>query len=454
MSATREWARLAASITADEVPQAVRDRLRVLLLDQVGAQLAGSTRRWNAEVRGYALDQTRPGASSVVAGGSAAPEWAAFANATAGHGFEIDDYHAAALAHPGCVAVPATLAVAEDLDADSEQVIVALALGFEAIIRLGLATQPSMIFDRGFHETCAQGVFGAALAAGRLAGLDADTLASALGIAGSHASGTTEYSQSGGEVKRLHAGLGAMGGLRAVTLAQRGIPGPPTILEGRRGFLQAFAQTAQAERLTADLGDRWELLDTAIKPYFSCALTHAPIAALERLIEEERLRADEVTSIEVGCDELSLVHVGSIGPKPRDMTGAQFSLEYSLAMQLVLGANDFGAYSRAEEANYDLPEVSQIAERVTLVRDAEAEAHFPERFVARVRVQRSDGTTVERRADAPGSPAAPASDEAIRAKFRSIATTIIGSERAGRTEEAVDRLFEGGPVRDVLAAVR
>lgn len=454
MGSTQDWAAFATSVKVTELPDAVRDRLRVLLLDQLGAQLAGSTRLWNGRVREYAIDQSRPGDASVVAGGTASAEWAAFANATAGHGFEIDDYHAAGLAHPGCVAVPATLALAEQFDAPSEEVIVALALGFESIIRLGLATQPSMIYDRGFHETCAQGVFGAALAAGRLRKLESDAMASAMGIAGSHASGTTEYSQSGGEVKRVHAGLGAMGGLRAADLASRGIPGPATILEGRRGFLQAFAETSVEERLTDGLGHRWELVDTAIKPYFSCALTHAPIDAMRQLIDEEGLRLDEVEAIEVGCDDLSLVHVGGIGPHPRDMTGAQFSLEYSLAMTLVLGANDFAAYSHAEEAGYELPEVTRIAERVRLVPDAAAEEVFPERFLARVRVTRNDGSTVERQADATGSPAAPIGEDAIRAKFRSIATTVVGEERADATEAAVARLFDGGPVRQVLAELR
>src|SRR6185369_11141099 len=102
------------------------------------------------------------------------------------------------LAHPGCVIVPATLAMAEHLDARGRETLAALALGFEVALRVGLAVQPSMLTSRGFHETCMMGVFGAALASGRLCRFTPRQHAAALGIAGSHASGTIEYGRSGG----------------------------------------------------------------------------------------------------------------------------------------------------------------------------------------------------------------------------------------------------------------
>lgn len=455
MGATRTWAELAAGLRRADLPDEVVAKLRIHTLDQIGAEVAGATRSWNAAVRGYALDSTRPGPAAVVGDErGASAEWAAFANATAGHGFEMDDYHAEALSHPGCVAVPTALAVGEELGATGDEVVVALALGFESILRLGLALMPSMIVDRGFHETCIEGVFGAALAAGRLHGLDAEALASALGIAGSHASGTTEYTQSGGEVKRLHAGLGAMGGIRAVELTRRGFTGPTTILEGARGLLQAFATTPRPEALVDGLGTRWALLNAAIKPYANCGLIHAPIDALKTLVDEAELRADDVEEIVVGCDHLSLMHVGKIGPEPTDTTGAQFSMEFSLAMALLLGGAGFAEYVEAERRGYDLPEVKELAHRIRLELDAEADAAFPERFLARVRVRRRDGTWLEAKAYATGSPDAPMSEEQVRAKFRSTVAAVLDDDRAAATERAVDALFEGGPVRGVLGSLR
>ena len=67
----------------------------------------------------------------------------------------------------------------------------------------------------------------------------------ALAIAGSHAGGTMEYDQSGGEVKRLHNGMACCGGLRSALLAQIGLTGPPTIFEGERGILKVHVRRLQ-----------------------------------------------------------------------------------------------------------------------------------------------------------------------------------------------------------------
>lgn len=444
-----------AGIGITDLPDPVRCKVELHCLDQIGAALAGSTRSWNAIVRQYALDQSPPGPATVVNGPSTATaEWAAFANATAGHGFEMDDYHAGALSHPGCVAVPVALAVGEAVDASGHEVLAAMAAGFETIVRIGLAVQPSMIADRGFHETCTEGVFGAAATAGRLIGLSPAVLRHALGIAGSHASGTTEYAQTGGEVKRLHAGLGAAGGIRAVDLASRGFTGPQGVLEGSRGFFQAFANTVRPDAVDEALGERWELLDCAIKPYCNCGLIHAPIDAMRALLRSENIAATDIKEIVVGCDHLSLVHVGTIGPHPKDMTGAQFSMEFSLAMTVALGGNDFPDYLAAEEAGYDLPAVRAVAERVRLELDAEADAAFPDAFFARVRMTLLDGRVLEQTAYASGSPDAPLSDEAIREKFRRNAGSVVGDERAAAIELAVARLADGAPARSVLATLR
>ena len=455
MGVTNDLVDLATTLRREDLPDAVVNKIQLHLLDQLGAELAGSTLPWNKIVRDYAIDQARPGPATVVgAGHQTGTEWAAFANATAGHGFEMDDYHTSALSHPGCVAVPTVLAMAEQTGAAGDEVLVALVLGFETIVRIGLAVQPSMIYDRGFHETCTEGVFGAALAAGRLRGLSSSRLVHALGIAGSHASGTTEYSQSGGEVKRLHAGLGAMGGIRGVELAARGFTGPSAILEGSRGFFRAFADTIDACKLTDGLGTEWELLDCAIKPYCSCGLTHAPIDALVALVREEGLSPDDLEEVVVGCDRLSLVHVGKIGPHPTDMTGAQFSMEFSLAMAVVMEGNDFSDYSAAERAGYRLPDVTTLAERIRLELDNEADGAFPEHFYARVRVRHRDGRWLERTAYATGSPDAPMDGEAVRSKFRRTAEVVVGGERADAVERAVARLAEGAPGADVLAPLR
>lgn len=442
----------ATELTWDDVPQPTRERVVLHTLDQVGAALAGSTTAWVGLVRDYALAETPDGPCTILGSSRRGrPEWAALANATAGHGLEIDDWHVPALVHPGCVLVPTVLALAQaDDEVGGHRVLTALALGFEAIVRLGLATTPSMTSDRGFHVTGVHGVMGATLSAAALRGLDAGTTASALGLAGSHAGGLTEYTISGGEVKRLHAGLAAMGALRSVNLAERGFHGPPTVVEGRKGYLQAFAEQRRPEVILDGLGEVWHADRLAVKPYCACAGIHAPLGALEQL-RGQGLVAEDVAEIVVGFAEPSLHHVGEIGAYPHDMTGAQFSAQFSLAMNLVLGGNDLAHYQAFAASDHHLPEVSALAERVRLEVDAEADAAFPERIFATVTVRRRDGSTMTATSGSRGTPDDPLAPGEVVDKYRRLAATAVDQREVDRIEAAVFGLLDDGPAATILA---
>jgi 2-methylcitrate dehydratase PrpD len=406
-------------------------------------------------VREYVLEETLPGRATVVGDErQVRPEGAALTNGTAGHAIEIDDYHLRAQTHAGCVAVPPVLAMAEHLDSGGHDTVTALVLAFETMLRVARALQPSMTFDRGFHGLAPPAVFGAALGVGRLVGLDPPTMASALGLAGSHASGTAEHLGSGGDAKRLHAGMAAMGGLRAVNLAQRGFLGPRTILEGDHGILRAFAETTRPEVILDGLGDDWEVMWTCIKPFLSAGQSHAPIEAWRAIIDEAPLDPRDIDEIVVSASRTCVEAVGSIGPHPRDLGGALFSLQYSLGMTLVLGGNDLQHYRAAQDAGFELPEVIAVAERVRFEVDPVADAAFPDRFFARVRLTRRDGSSVERESFAPGTPDAPLSSSAIRAKYRRLASVAVDEQTAARVELAVDALADDAPARDVLASLR
>ncbi|TMR08463.1 MmgE/PrpD family protein, partial [Nonomuraea zeae] len=451
--ATAELAGFASRLAFADLPPEVVDRITWHVLDAIGAGLAGSAKPWNAVVRRYALRETAPGPCTAYGtAATARPEWAALANATAGHGFEIDDYALPALAHPGCVVVPTALAVGEELGAGGREVLAAAAAGFETVVRFGLATTPSLTSDRGFHVTGVHGVFGAAAVACRLRGLDPDTTASAYGLAASQAGGVTEYTRSGGEVKRLHAGLAAMGGIRAATLAGDGFTGPRTAVEGPRGLLRAFAARNRPAALTDGLGERWELHGLALKRYCVCAGVQAPLQALTEVAGS--VDVGEIEEIVVGLDDATRAHVGAVGAHPRDMTEAQFSARHAVAMNLVLGGNGPEHYARLEAAGFDLPAVSALARRVRLDHDAEAEAAFPARLLARVRVRLRDGRELIRVAQAPGSPGAPMTGAEIEAKFLGLAGEVVGDRAARAVRDAVRALPDDGPVAAVLAPVR
>jgi 2-methylcitrate dehydratase PrpD len=447
-SISRALGVFAQHLSAGALPHDVRRMLPSLVRDQLACQVVGSGIAHNALVREYALEESPAGVCTVVRGERCArAEWAALANATAGHGFEMDDTHAQALAHPGCVIVPAVLALGEQLGAHGHDVEAALALGFEIAVRVGLAVQPEMLHGRGFHETCVMGVFGAAAAAGRLMHFDGERYVAAFGIAGSHASGTIEYGRSGGEVKRLHAGLGAMGGLRAARLAALGLTGPARIFEGTKGLLQALTPAPRADALLAGLGREWHLTGLCAKEFCAAATIHGPVKALRAIMHEHRVAPADIARIVVGVDAFSAGHLGTLGPRPVDFAGAQFSLHYSLAMSAVLGGAGPREYQHAAAENFADREILRLAESVTVEVDDEAARAFPLRFAGVVRVQCVDGSTHAARAEA-----TPYWDFAfVERRFREVLTDAYGADVADAIGRGIDALGDDRPLRGVIA---
>jgi 2-methylcitrate dehydratase PrpD len=452
MTITRELAAFVVEANAEQVTDSDHEALHCHLLDAVGAMAIGAGTPWARAVLDYGVAESPVARSSVLATRRRLrPEWAALANATAAHGMEIDDYALPALAHPGCVVVPAALAVAEDRRASGAEFLEALAVAFEVVLRLASATTPSLTSHRGFHVTSALGVFGAVAAAGRLLHLDHDQMHHALGLAASHAGGTVEFSRSGGDVKRLHAGMAAAGGIRSAALAGRGLTGPAAPLEGDRGFLFAFVERSLPELVTAGLGTVWHLSQLAIKPYAVCAGLQAPLAAVDDLVAAG-LSAGDVARIEVGLDAATAVHVGAVGPAPANLTAAQLSAHHAVAMRLVCGGNFPSHYEGLSAWDATSP-VRRLAERVTVVVDEEAERLFPRRLVSGVRVSCADGRVVSARAEAPGSPGRPFGRADVADKFGALLTPLIGAAAVAAATAAVDDVESVSSITSLTAAL-
>ena len=443
----RQLAQWALSLELRDVDGAVQERVKLHVLDQVGAQVSCCRLPAPRIAQVYASKFGSAGTASILGTQiQADAECVAFANATAGSSFEIDDYGGnGAYAHPGCVVVPGSLAIAEASGASGASLLRAAIVGFETIIRLALATMPSMLLERGFHQTGAHGVFAVALATAMLEQVDLDTAVHALGIAGSHASGTTEYAQSGGEVKRAHAGIGAAGGIRSARLAQLGLTGPPTIFEGKRGFLQAFCNAHDARFLHEDLGSHWHFPERgAIKPHASCALIHHHFAALDEIRARHEIACDDIEKVVLGCEPLTLVHTGATGPSPVDIVGAQFSAEYGIAMRIVNGRNDVGSYLDAEARNFQEPAVSAMARRVRLEVDPECATEIPK---GKVTLHMRDGTALSATAYALGSPFNPLGRDDIEQKYLDLVARDFGDQIARTSLQMIMNLEQVPDVR-------
>src|SRR6516162_1577053 len=263
---------------ADEV----RHYARRHLLDTVGVMIAGAG--GNVAIRAEAvLAAARPAGRIPVPGRARRADVidAAFLGGTAAHGIELDDGFRQGSVHPGCVVVPTLLALAHDQHSSGTALIEALVAGYEAEIAIGRACHPELR-QRGFHPAAAVGVFGAAMAAGKLRALAHAQLANALGIAASSAAGLFAFVNGGADIKRLHAGHAAREGLQAALLAEQGIEGPPDVIEAHDGFMQAFAfgRADKARAIALPPKVPFGITDCYIKPYPCCRHIQPAVEAL------------------------------------------------------------------------------------------------------------------------------------------------------------------------------
>ena len=169
------------------------------------------------------------------------PAGAAFLNGALAHSLDFDDTHAAGSLHPGAPVIPAALAAGEMVGASGADVLAAIIAGYEITCRVALALPAGEHYDRGYHPTATCGAFGAAAAAARVFRLDADGVAGALGTVLSQTAGSLQFLANGAWTKRFQVGWAALNGLMAATLVREGFKGASDALEGKHGFMRAYA---------------------------------------------------------------------------------------------------------------------------------------------------------------------------------------------------------------------
>ncbi|HEX9806319.1 MAG TPA: MmgE/PrpD family protein, partial [Alteraurantiacibacter sp.] len=329
---THQLAQFIAGISYDTLPVEVRERVKALTLDLAGIMLRA---RHEAESTPAMISAAGrlgfTGGTCTVIGDAAGytPAGAAMLNGTLAHSLDFDDTHAPGSLHPSAPIVPAVFAAAEMAGADGKAAIAAIVAGYEVQIRLSLALDPAAHYDRGFHPTATCGAFGAAAAAGRMLGLDAEGCANAFGIVLSMAAGSMQFLVNGAWTKRSHVGHAAMCGLIAATQASEGYKGAADALEGKWGFLHAYAPAADPAKVVDALGHRWETLKIAVKPYPSCRYTHAAIDGILALCRAHGIRAEEVEAVTAGLPEPGWKITGDPEPakqSPASVVDGQFSM--------------------------------------------------------------------------------------------------------------------------------
>ena len=438
MSVTRTLAEFSSDIRLAALPPGVAERVRFLVLDLVGNIVRA---RHDAESTPAFLGAARAlglGSGSAGVFGDACrytPAGAAFLNGALAHSLDFDDTHAAGSLHPGAPVIPAALAAGEMAGASGVEVLAAIVAGYEITCRMALALPAGEHYNRGFHPTATCGAFGAAAAASRVFGLSADDTASAFGIALSQCAGSLQFLANGAWTKRFQVGWAALNGLAAATMAREGVKGAAEAIEGKHGFLRAYAPAPVPERALQELGEKYELMQTAVKPYPSCRYGHAGIDAALALRAELQLKPGEIEDVVYGISNAGMLLVGVPAEKkqnPQNVVDGQFSGPFVISCALATGAMGWDSYRKLND-----PVIRSLLPKVHCEHDGEIEAEFPRNMSGKISL-RARGEKFVKKVQVPkGEPTNFLSEAELRAKFTGLTDAVLGADRAARLADAV-----------------
>lgn len=343
---------------------------------------------------------------------------AALLNGISSHVLDYDDTHLKTIIHPAGPVASAALAVAELKDLSGQDVLHALILGIEAECRIGNSVYPDH-YDRGWHITGTTGVFGAAVAVGKLLGLDAQRMTWALGIAATQSSNLREM--FGTMTKSFHPGRAAQNGATAAFLAAAGFDSSESGIEGRRGFAHVLSTKQDYGQILDDLGTVWEAGLNSYKPFACGIVIHPAIDGCIQIRNEHAIRPEEVEAIELKANPFVLELTGK--KEPRTGLESKFSIFHAAACALARGDGSPTAFT--DEAATD-PVLVDLRRRVKV----ETDPAVREDEVTII-VRMNDGRSVSKYVEhAIGSIHRPLSNEELDRKFLHQAALVIGEKRS------------------------
>jgi 2-methylcitrate dehydratase PrpD len=384
-----------------------------------------------------------------------AARFAAFANGVGIHADDYDDTQLAVakdrvyglLTHPTAPALPSAIAKGEALNASGAEVFLAYQLGVEVECKISEAINPRH-YQTGFHSTATCGTFASASAAGKLMGLNRETMRRALSIAGSQSAGLRE--NFGTMTKPFHAGRSSESGVVAAEFAEIGWTAAPTILEAPRGFFSAAGGGYDPKAIDGVLGKPWTFSSpgVSIKPHPSGSLTHPGMTEMIRLIKAHDIKPEQVVSVKVGTNHNmpnALIH-----HRPTNELQAKFSMEFCMAILLL---DRRAGLSEFTDEVVMRPDVQAMIQKVDFGVDPEAEAAGFHKMTTIITITLTDGRVIRGSADfGRGSPAMPMSYEEVAEKFReNCEFSKFDSKKASQVIDMIRRIESVGSIRELTA---
>jgi 2-methylcitrate dehydratase PrpD len=430
------------------LPPAVATRTKQHVLNTLACMISGTTlppgRLAVEMVRGYGGTPHAciPGTDLVTLG-----EIAAFANGMTARGGESDDVHARSRAHPGASVVPAALAMAEREGATGERLVRAVCAGYDVGCRIVPGLGLAHLEDRGFGPHAFGQLWGAAVAAGVVAGLSERQARYLLSYAAQQTGGLASWVNDEGHCENsfFMGGCPARDGYWAAAMVAAGFTANPDVLAGRYNFQDTFSDAADPREFVDGLGERHEVMETSLKRWHVGAPIHASLEALLALREQHGLTAEGVARITARVPARDGVIVqGRHAP--------DVNFPHVLAVALLDGGLSLAA--TRDVARLRDPRVQALAGRIEMVLDDDLQKLMPTRSAV-VEVLTTDGQRLRHRTDAVlGTPAAPMTQAQVEEGARELLAPVLGEGRAARLIAAMRDLDGGADVRSLRPLLR
>ncbi len=421
----------------ETLPSAVQYQAKRCLLDILGATLGGTTTPVGRIITRFAAEQYRGGEATILmADAKASIVGATLANAFAANALDIDEGYRLIKGHPGANIFPAALAIAEREGKSGEELLEAFIVGYEVAIRAGLILH-GIYYT--YHGSGSWGALGAAAAASKLLSLGSNEIRSALGIAEYHAPMTPMMRCIDcPSMVKDGIGWGSMVGVSAALLAQMGFTGIDSLLSD-----------LEHEHLIAELGQRFEILNSYFKPYACCRWTQPAVDGALAIVAQHHISPHDIERVVVSTFRAATRMKVT---RPRNTEEAQYSLAYPVAAAIIDG--QFGL-RQVQRDRLEDEAILGLADKVEIVFSTELEDAFPGRCLCEVEIITEEGQSYcSGVVAAKGDADIPLSDKDLERKFRQLAGTVLDVRKVEDLIEMVWHLEELEDVGHLIKDLR
>jgi 2-methylcitrate dehydratase PrpD len=360
---------------------------------------------------------------------------------------DFDDTNFRGSLHLGASILPAVIALSEYRGGRGTDFLTAMVAGYEVACRIGEALGLTA-YDRGFHPTSVAGIFGATAAGSKVLGFNSGKIENALGLNISQAAGSMQYLDNGAWNKRLHPGLAAHNAILSLFFSEAGFKGASHPLEGNFGLLRGYCDSPRPEKLADGLGRDWITLETGLKPYPSCRLTHGTVDAMVELHDLLGPSLPEIQEINLYLSPKAYDIVGEPLPRkiePQDAVDGQFSVYFQAAAALTDGAVNWETYSRLKD-----PKILELTRRIKVEKDTSLSPR-----TSKVILKTKKGERHEKLVELPkGEPENPLTWEDVVKKFTNSVGSVFSSGQRETIVKAVRGFEKISDVKSWMANLR